>query len=316
MNKEWLFVERPVGEMALSNFKLRDCAMPTPKDGELLIQTHLMSIDPTMRNAMAGPSTVAVADQKNVLYYDIMNWKLNEVFSWSCVGIVVESKAEGYRKGDLVKCSAPWRIFNTVKAKAVERVDSGIPPESQMGMLGGTGLAAYLPIKAYSNLKKGETAFVSGCAGATGSCAAQILMQLGATVIGSAGTQEKVNMLRSLGIKAFNYKEESTLQALQRLAPDGVDVYFDNVGGQTLEDALEMMNDLGRIIACGSISQYDSTPESKYGVKNLFHIVAKRITFQVRGRFYPFRSAYLCIAFDPPPPPHVLSWPLSPPVAT
>jgi NADPH-dependent curcumin reductase CurA len=304
VNKEWIFVQRPVDAMSLSNFDLRECAMPAPKDGELLIQTHLMSIDPTMRNAMAGPSTVAAAEQKGVVYYDIMvrhfttfltwlictfsawltftqNWKLGEVISWTGVGIVVESKAEGFKAGDLVSCSAPWRIYNTLKAKTVQRLDSSIPPESHLGMLGGTGLAAYLPIKAFGRAKEGETAFVSGCAGATGSCAAQILLQLGLTVIGSAGTQEKVEMLTSLGVKAFNYKKESTLQALQRLAPEGIDIYFDNVGGETLEDALEVMNDLGRIIACGSISQYDTKPGSKYGIKNLFHIVAKRITFQV-----------------------------------
>jgi NADPH-dependent curcumin reductase CurA len=221
-NKEWLFVERPVDQMALSNFKLRECTMPVPIDGELLVQTHLMSIDPTMRNSMAGP-TVAVAEQKGVAYYDIMNWKLNEVIAWRTVGIVVESKARGFNAGDIVSCSSttPWRIFNALKANEVKLLDSSVAPESHLGMLGLTGLTAYLPIKAYGKVKEGETAFVSGCAGATGSCAAQILMQLGVTVIGSAGTQEKVDLLTSLGVKAFNYKEESTLQALQRFAPEG-----------------------------------------------------------------------------------------------
>jgi NADPH-dependent curcumin reductase CurA len=258
-NKEWLFVERPIDQMSLSNFQLRECVMPVPADGELLVQTHMMSIDPTMRNSMAGP-TVAVAEQKGVAYYDIMNWKLNEVISWRSVGIVVESKAEGFDPGDLVSCGSntPWRIFNALKAKEVKLMDTSITPESHLGMLGLTGLTAYLPIKAYGNAKAGETAFVSGCAGATGSCAAQILMRLGVTVVGSAGTQDKVDMLTSLGVKAFNYKKERNLQALQRLAPEGVDIYFDNVGGETLEDALEVMNDLGRIIACGSISQYDA----------------------------------------------------------
>ena len=179
----------------------------------------------------------------------------------------MESKAKGFVAGDYVQARVPWRIYNAVPARAMQKLDNSVPPESHIGMLGGTGLAAYLPIKAFGKAKAGETAFVSGCAGATGSCAAQVLIQLGMNVVGSAGTPEKVDMLRSMGVRAFNYKTEDSLAALQRLAPEGIDLYFDNVGGETLEAALEVMNDLGRVIACGTISQYDSKPGEKYGVK-------------------------------------------------
>ena len=123
-------------------------------------------------------------------------------------------------------------------------------------------------------------ATLSGAVGATGFCAVQILKNLGLEVIGCAGNNDKVKLLESMGVKAFNYKTEKPLDALLRLCPNGLDIYFDNVGGEILEAALEVMNDFGRVIACGSISGYDQPMEKMYGVRNLFHVVAKRITFQ------------------------------------
>lgn len=115
----------------------------------------------------------------------------------------------------------------------------------------------------------------------TGMCAAQCLKLMGCSrVIGSAGSAEKCALLEQLGIEAFNYKEEPPLVALQRLCPDGIDIYFDNVGAEHLEAALEVMKDQGRVVACGTISGYDVPPEERYGVKNLFLVVAKSITFQ------------------------------------
>merc|ERR1712217_133876 len=117
----------------------------------------------------------------------------------------------------------------------------------------------------------GDVAFVSGAAGATGMVAVQTLKNLGcARVIGSAGSDEKCKFLESLGAEAFNYRNESTLEALKRLCPEGINVMFDNVGGETLEAAIEMMNDGGRICMCGAISQYNTRPEARHGVKNLF----------------------------------------------
>ena len=117
-------------------------------------------------------------------------------------------------------------------------------------------------------------------AGATGLAACQTLKNLGCKVVGSAGSDEKVDVLKSLGIEGFNYKKESVLEGLRRLCPEGVNVAFDNVGGETLEAILEMMNDKGRIVLCGAISQYDKPPEQRFGVKNLFHIVAKQLKMQ------------------------------------
>lgn len=254
--------------------------MPTVKNGQVLISTYLFSVDPTMRNAMAGPSEVASTLQKGVPYYDMMNWQLGQPPTGSLIGVVVESKSPSLQKGDLVQLRNEWKLFLAVGAAAAQKLDTSITPENHLGMLGGTGLAAYLPIKHFAQPKPGEVAFVSGAAGATGLAAVQILKLMGCEVIGSAGDSSKVKMLERLGVRAFNYKTEKPLTGLQRLAPKGVDIYFDNVGGEMLEAALEVMKDLGRVLACGTISQYDTRPEQKYGVKNLFHIVAKRIRFQ------------------------------------
>ena len=187
----------------------------------------------------------------------------------------------GFATGDLIQTAAPWRRYNAVSSRMARKLDSAVPTEAYLGTLGGTGNAGYLPVVHIGKPKQGEVAFVSGAAGATGLVAAQSLKLLGCSlVVGSAGSDDKVALLESLGIRAFNYKTEDTLAALQRLCPEGVDIYFDNVGGPTLESALEVMKDFGRVIACGQISQYDLPPEERYGVRNLFHVVAKRLTFQ------------------------------------
>ncbi len=211
-----------------------------------------------------------------------MDWPVGSTPTWSMVAVVMDPNGcADFRTGDLVHTVAPWRRQNAISSRAVRKLDAAVPPEAYLGTLGGTGNAGYLPVVHIGQPKHGEVAFVSASAGATGLVAAQTLKLLGCSlVVGSAGSNDKVALLESLGIRAFNYKTEDTLAALQRLCPEGVDIYFDNVGGPTLESALEVMNDFGRIIACGQISQYDVPPERRYGVRNLFHVVAKRLTFR------------------------------------
>lgn len=210
-----------------------------------------------------------------------MDWVVESTPTWSVVAVVMDANGcSGFAVGDLVQTAAPWRRYNAINARTVRKLESTVPAEAHLGTLGGTGNAGYLPVVHIGKPQQGEVAFVSGAAGATGLIAAQSLKLLGCHVVGSAGSNDKVALLESLGIRAFNYKTEDTLAALQRLCPGGVDIYFDNVGGITLESALEVMKDFGRIIACGQISQYDLPPEKKYGVRNLFHVVAKRLTVQ------------------------------------
>jgi len=146
--------------------------------------------------------------------------------------------------------------------------------------LGLTSKTGYLGAKYIGVPKAGEVVFVSAAAGCTGLVACQTFKSLGCTVVGSAGADEKVELLKSLGIEAFNYKKESYLDGLKRLCPDGINIAFDNVGADCLEAMLEMINERGRIVLCGSISQYDTTPDKKYGIKNLFHAIAKQVRLE------------------------------------
>eukprot|EP01065_Artemidia_motanka_P050358 TRINITY_DN8592_c0_g1_i2.p1 TRINITY_DN8592_c0_g1~~TRINITY_DN8592_c0_g1_i2.p1 ORF type:complete len:367 (+),score=141.72 TRINITY_DN8592_c0_g1_i2:45-1103(+) len=280
-NQEWVIRRRPGSEeLAEGHFELRPCSVPVLADGELLVRMELFSVDPTMRNFIAG-GDVAMTAQRDVAYYKNSDaWQVGSPPVGAAVGRVVESRARaGPRVGALVRVRGPWRLFNAVRAPLAEELDDSIAPEDHLGVLG-TGLAAYLPCVHIGEVKRGETAFVSGGAGAVGLAAVQVLQLLGCSVVASAGSDAKVQLLRDLGAKAFNYKKQRTLAALQQLAPKGIDIYFDNVGGEALEDSIEVMRDFGRIIACGQISQYNLPPQRRYGVRNLFHITAKRIRFQ------------------------------------
>lgn len=250
----------------------------------MLLANHIFSLDPTMRNAMAGPGGAAATPQQGISYYSKMNWTPGKVVVWRTIAVVLQAGGgTGLEPGDYVIGALPWRRLVRVPAAQVQKLDAaaaGFSPSVYLGSVGGPGLAAYLPCKHIARPVPGETAFVSGAAGATGSVAAQCLKIMGCTVVGSAGSADKVALLREMGIEAFNYKDEAPLAALQRLAPAGIDIYFDNVGGEILEAAIEVMRDHGRIVACGQISQYDRAPAERYGVKNLFHVVAKRITMR------------------------------------
>lgn len=278
-NREWVFVKRPSDSgMSESDFELRHCAVPVVGDGELLLSTHLISIDPTMRNAMGGGE---VAERtEGSAYYDFMNWQPGSVVTWGVIGRVEESKAAGFKAGDMVSTFAPLRERTVANAETCQKLPDGVPPTAVMSAMGGTAMTAYISAKYIGEPKAGDVAFVSGAAGATGLVACQTLQILGCRVVGSAGTDDKVALLESLGVSAFNYKKESTLEGLRRLCPSGLNVFYDNVGGETFEQALEMMNDFGRVVMCGAISQYDKKPSERYGVKNLFHVIAKQLKLQ------------------------------------
>merc|ERR1712187_312863 len=244
----------------------------------LLIATHLISIDPTMRNAMGGSDVAERTDGSG--YYAFMNWQPGAVIAWMVVGRVEETRAPGFEVGDLVRTFAPLQQFTKAEAALCEKMPQDVPPTALMSVLGMTSRTAYCSTKHIGEPKSGDVAFVSGAAGATGLVACQTLKNFGCRVIGSAGSDDKVALLQDIGVEAFNYKKETTLQGLRRLCPDGLNIFYDNVGGETLEHAWEMMNDFGRVVMCGAISQYDKLPSERYGIKNLFHVVAKQLKMQ------------------------------------
>jgi NADPH-dependent curcumin reductase CurA len=262
--REVVLVARPQGAPKESDFELRDADERAPAEGELLVRNVYVSVDPYMRSRMTGVRTY------------VGPYELGEPIGGGAVGRVVASGDPQFREGEWVLSTLGWREGGLVRADRVRRLDQGVAaPSTALGVLGMPGLTAWVGLVDIGAVEEGETVYVSAAAGAVGSAAAQIAKLKGLRVIGSAGSAEKVDWLRSLGIEAFNYRETDTKEALA----DGIDVYFDNVGGAQLEAALAALRPFGRVIACGAISRYnDERPEP--GPRNLFLVVTKRLRLQ------------------------------------
>ncbi|KAK4234167.1 hypothetical protein C8A03DRAFT_47434 [Achaetomium macrosporum] len=205
------------------------------------------------------------------------------------VAKVLKSDCPDYQPGDVVVAFLPIAEYATVNKEELGVIQRKVQNPHGLkdlglflGPLGMPGLTGWSSLHEIGQPKKGETIFISSAAGAVGQVVGQIAKREGLRVIGSVGSDEKLEFItKELGFDGgFNYKKERAKNALKRLAPDGVDIYFENVGGEQLEDALDAMNDFGRIVACGMISQYNKPREEHYGVKNLFHVVAKRLTMR------------------------------------
>lgn len=258
--------------MTVENFKKASLPMPELNDGEVLLKATLISVDPYMRGMMDVPRGKS---------YFVAPFALDESPSGGVGSTVVASRNPDFKEGDVVQGYHPWQRYFKSNGEGLQKCDiSAAPLEKHMSSLMYSGMSAYLPIVHIAVPKPGETAFVSGAAGAVGSMACQILKKFGCKVVGSAGSAEKVAFVEQLGVKCFNYKAGAIADSLAQFCPDGIDIYFDNVGGEMLEAVLTQMNDFGRIIACGMISQYDKQPEDRYGVKNLFLVVSKRLKMQ------------------------------------
>ncbi len=270
--REIRLAARPHGEPKQSDFELAQVELPDPGDGQVLVRNTYMSVDPYMRGRM-----------NDVKSY-VPPFRLGEAMDGGAVGEVVESKAEGLAAGDVVVHQLGWREHAVLGAKHVRKVDpesAGVPASAFLGVLGMPGLTAYVGLLDVAGLKDGDVVFVSGAAGAVGSLAGQIAKLRGHTVIGSAGSAEKVAHLRDdLGFdEAFNYKDGDVTELLAAAASDGIDVYFDNVGGDHLQAALTAFNTHGRAALCGAIASYNDA-EPQPGPSNLFLAVGKRLTLK------------------------------------
>jgi NADPH-dependent curcumin reductase CurA len=252
-----------------SDFEVAEVELPDPAEGEILVRNAFVSVDPYMRGRM-----------NDVKSY-VPPFRLGEALVGGAVGRVIASRNERFDEGAWVVHGLGWREAALSDGRGVQAFDPSVAPVSTaLGILGMTGLTAYVGIEDIAGVQAGETVFVSGAAGAVGSAAAQLARLRGARVIGSAGTKEKVAWLEELGLDgAFDYRRTPTRDALRGLAPDGIDVYFDNVGGEALEAAIGSMRLHGRVVACGSISRYNAT-EALPGPRNLFMVVTKRLRMQ------------------------------------
>ena len=270
-SREVHLVKRPVGEPDTGDFALVETTVADPGPGQVLVRNDWMSVDPYMRGRMN--------DVKSYL----PPFGLNEPMQGGAVGTVVESGSDDLPVGTTVSHFEGWREYALLDAKAARPVDTSLAPaESYLGVLGMTGLTAYAGLTDVANVKEGDVVFVSGAAGAVGSVAGQIARRLGASrVVGSAGGPEKKRrLLEEFGFDAaIDYREGDLEGQLAEAAPDGIDVYFDNVGGDHLRAAIDAMRKNGRIAVCGMISQYNST-EPVPGPDNLELTIGKRLTLR------------------------------------
>ena len=251
MNKVILFHKRPLGKPSLEDFKFVDEDMPIAGAGELLLKTIYVSVDPYLRGRMTTAKSY------------IPPFELNKPLQSTIVAQVVESNHVEFNVGEYVTANLDWKEFQVSKGAGLNKVDETVADLSAyLGVLGMTGLTAYFGLTEIGHPKAGETVVVSGAAGAVGSIVGQIAKILGCKVIGLAGSEEKVNLLKSrFGFdEAINYKTtENMTEAIAKAAPNGVDVYFDNVGGEISDAVLANINKFARIPLCGSISHYNDT---------------------------------------------------------
>jgi NADPH-dependent curcumin reductase CurA len=238
------------------------------EDGQVLVKVTHVSVDPYMRGRMNKSSYGQV-------------WTIGQPCTGGIAGVVVESKSADFAVGDKVSGFGPWKAQIAAPAQYFKKLPSQtLSPSLFLGGLGMPGASAYLPFQKFSKIKAGDVVFVSGAAGAVGSIFGQLAKNAGATVYGSAGSDDKIALLKELGFDdATNYKTETPAAGLDRmLGGKKIDCYFDNVGGETLDEVFPRMALHGRIICCGMISQYNLKSDERYGLKNAMHIVSSRLS--------------------------------------
>ena len=268
-NHEIRLASRPKGIPTSANFTLVRTELGPLQDQQVLVRNLYMSVDPYMRGRMN--------DGKSY----VPPFELGKELDGGAVGEVVESRAKGFKPGDAVTSNFGWRNYFIASPKELRRVKREIQPLSiHLGALGMTGMTAWVGLNLVE-VKAGDVIFISGAAGAVGNVAGQLAKLRGCRVIGSTGSGKKVQFLREqCGFDiAFDYKVGPVIEQLNVEAPDGIDVYFDNVGGEALEAALSTLRPHGRIIACGGISNYNEE-KPQPGPSNLFNMITKRLTMK------------------------------------
>ena len=265
-SREVHLVAQPDGIPVAEHFKIVNVELPSPADGEILIKNRYMSVDPAMRPRLSNGQQ-----------------PVNRVISGGALGTIVASRDPRFKEGDTVQNGLGFREYAISDGEGVTHLDAGGFAETlYMHALGTTGFTAWGGLLITGELKDGENVFVSAAAGAVGSVAAQIARIRGCYVIGSTSTEEKCEWLRStVGVDAaINYNEGVLRRSLKAAAPNGIDVYFDNVGGEHLDAALPRMNVFGRIPICGMISAYNNFGARSEGVTTLSNMIYQRVTMK------------------------------------
>jgi NADPH-dependent curcumin reductase CurA len=265
-NHQWRLAARPAGDIKDSDFAWKEEAMRSPADGEVVVRTLYLSLDPTNRIWMNAADSYLPAVP------------LGDVMRGGGIGVVTESRNAGFAEGDLVQGLLGWQEYFIGAPATLSKLPSipGLPLTAWFGLLGHIGLTAYFGLFDVGKAKPGETVVVSAAAGAVGSLVGQLAKLHGCRAVGIAGSDEKCAWLKELGYDAaINYHTENVAEALKTHCPKGIDVYFDNVGGEILEAALSLLNLRGRVAVCGMISQYNATRPAP-GPRNLAILIMKR----------------------------------------
>lgn len=268
-SREIRLASRPTGVPTTSNFSFAETTLEPLQDQQVLVRNLFMSVDPYMRGRM------------NERQSYVPPFEIGKVLDGGAVGEVIESRSSKFEAGDVVTSRYGWREAFIAAPEELHAVNKAVQPRSvYLGTLGMTGMTAWAGLTMVE-VKAGDVIYISGAAGAVGNMAGQLAKLRGCRVIGSAGSDEKVKrLLEECGFDAaFNYKTGPVLDQLNLAAPDGIDVYFDNVGGESLEAALSALRVHGRIIACGGISGYNDE-KPKPGPSNLFNMTTKRLTMK------------------------------------
>jgi NADPH-dependent curcumin reductase CurA len=270
-SREIRLKSRPMGMATEDDFELVEVMIPKIQEGQILVRNNFISVDPYMRGRMGERETY------------VTPYELGKPLDGGCVGQVIESKSDEFQEGEFILGDKGWREFYVTDGQGLVLIDPKIAPiQNYLGVLGMPGFTAYVGLLDIGKPKQGETVFVSTAAGAVGSLVCQIAKIKGCRVVGSTGSDAKADWLvQEAGIDgAFNYKKtENLFDELQKQCPEGIDVYFDNVGGTHLEAAIDSMNNHGRIVICGMISIYNATRPPR-APRNLISAISKRLRLQ------------------------------------
>jgi hypothetical protein len=269
-NKAWTLASYPTGWVTEDNFKLVESPAPSPKEGEVLVKNLWLSLDPYMRGRMS--------QQKSY----VKGVEIGEVMEGQTVGEIVESKHAAFRPGDKVLARLGWQLYGCVRGDGeIVKVDANRAPLSHyLGVLGMPGMTAYFGMKEIGQPKAGETVVVSAASGAVGMVVGQLAKIAGARAVGIAGGRAKCDfVVKELGFDAcVDYKAGNLYRDLKEACPKGIDVDFENVGGEVLDTVLRLMNPFSRIVVCGLISDYNAT--EPYALKTIRSVLVNRIRMQ------------------------------------
>ena len=285
--KRWVLASRPDGKPKLENFRLEDVRLPDPGEHELLIRTEHHSVDPGMRGRLSGDSYTAALP-------------VGETIDSAMVGVVEASNNEKFAVGDRVTGGFGWVTHAISNGRGIQKLDPAIyhgklRPTAAIGVLGIPGLTSYFGLLDLGQPKEGDTVLISSAAGPVGATAGQIAKMKGACVVGIAGSQEKCDYVKGLGFDdCFSYRGADLRTAIAAACPGGVDIYFDNVGGDMLDAAILNMKEHGRIVVSGQVSEYNRAENELRGIRNVTRFITHRLRMEglvVFDYFKQFREA-------------------------